>query len=66
MDRAWEVLKSIGGVALLIMAGIYLATSAHVGHALNRHEAWAAFDDATSAFIHEVRQGVNWLSAKGQ
>lgn len=66
MDRAWEIWKSIGGVALLIMAAIYLATSAHAGHALNRHETWAAFDDASGAVIREVRQGVEWLAAKGR
>jgi hypothetical protein len=66
MDRAWDVLKTIGGVVLLIMFGIYIATSAHVGHALNRHEAWAAFDHATGAVIGEIEQAVNWLSAKGR
>jgi hypothetical protein len=66
MERAWQVWKTIGGVVLLIMSGIYLATSAHVGHALNRHEAWATFDHATGAVIGEVEQAVDWLSAKGR
>jgi hypothetical protein len=66
MERACEVWKTIGGVVLLMMTGIYLANSAHAGHALNRHETWAAFDHVTGVVIGEVRQGVDWLSAKGR
>jgi hypothetical protein len=66
IDRAWEIWKSIGGVALLIVVGIYLANSAHAGHALNRHEAWAALDRVTGIVIGEVREGVAWLSSKGR
>jgi hypothetical protein len=67
MERAWEVIRSVGGVLLLIELMIWLMGSAHAGHPLrNSREFGEAFDQVTGAIVNEVVQGVRWVGARGQ
>lgn len=67
MERAWEVIKLIGGVVLLLELVIWLMGSAHAGHLLrNSHEFGGAFDQVAGSVVREISQGVRWVTAKGQ
>lgn len=67
MERAWEVWKTIGGVVLLAVAGVWLAGSARQHRPLKSGaEFLAAVDYVKAESVHEVRRGLHWLSAEGQ
>jgi hypothetical protein len=66
MHRAWEVWKTAGGVALLVVACVYLAGSAQRHRPLkNGREFAAAVDRITGVVVRKVRRGVDWVSAQG-
>ena len=66
MERAWSVIRTAGGVLLLIELLIFLAGSAHAGHLLNSREFGLAFDHVTGSVVHEARGAVHWVTARGR
>lgn len=67
MERAWEFIRSVGGVVLLLELLIWLMGSAHAGHPLrNSREFGQAFDQVTGSIIHEASEGMRWIAARGQ
>jgi hypothetical protein len=67
MYRAWEVWKTIGGVVLLALAGVWLVGSAHRHRPLKTGaEFLAAVDYVKAESVHEFRRGLHWLESEGQ
>ena len=67
MERAWEVVKKIGGVLLLLEFVVWLIGSAHAGHPLkSSREFGQALDQVTGAVTREVAGGVRWIAPRRQ
>ncbi len=66
MGRIWEPLKTIGGVVLLVMLGIWLIGSSQAGHLLGHGEFARALDHFISGGVRVVEQVIHWLRQTGR
>jgi hypothetical protein len=66
MTRAWNVLRNVGGVVVLLMLGIWLAGSSQSGHMLHHGEFVKALDHFMIGVIRIFDKGSHWLTEKGR